>query len=69
MISAALFYLVGALVTAVAPVLAVMVIGRIIYGIGIGLVRQYAMLKLYFQYVCLCLKRYMKCIISCFLLS
>ena len=35
---AALLYLLGALVTAVAPNLPVMVIGRLVYGIGIGLV-------------------------------
>lgn len=38
LISAALFYLVGAIVTAVAPNLAILVIGRFVYGIGIGLV-------------------------------
>ena len=34
----AISYLVGALITAFAPVFVVMVIGRFIYGIGIGLV-------------------------------
>lgn len=38
LISAAVLYLVGAVVTGVAPNFAVMVIGRFIYGIGIGLV-------------------------------
>ncbi|KAL5568224.1 hypothetical protein UlMin_024799 [Ulmus minor] len=37
LISSALIYLVGALVTAVAPNLAIMVTGRLVYGIGIGL--------------------------------
>ncbi|GAV79993.1 Sugar_tr domain-containing protein [Cephalotus follicularis] len=37
LIVAALLYLIGALVTALAPDLPIMVIGRIIYGIGIGL--------------------------------
>lgn len=37
LILAALLYLVGALVTAVAPDLVIMVIGRIVFGIGIGL--------------------------------
>ncbi|KAM1070501.1 hypothetical protein ACFX13_002331 [Malus domestica] len=37
LILAALLYLLGALVTAVAPDLPVMVIGRLVYGIGIGL--------------------------------
>lgn len=35
----ALLYILGALVTAVAPVFAVLVIGRLIFGLGIGLVR------------------------------
>lgn len=35
---AAILYIVGALVTAVAPDLAIMVIGRFVFGIGIGLV-------------------------------
>lgn len=35
---AALLYLVGAIVTAVAPDLAIMIIGRFVFGIGIGLV-------------------------------
>lgn len=35
---AAVLYLVGALVTAFAPDFVVMVIGRFVYGIGIGLV-------------------------------
>lgn len=38
LILAALLYLVGALVTGLAPDLAVMIIGRFIFGIGIGLV-------------------------------
>lgn len=38
LITAAIMYLVGALVTAFAPDLVVMVIGRLVYGIGIGLV-------------------------------
>ncbi|KAL1362393.1 hypothetical protein HN51_010661 [Arachis hypogaea] len=37
LVSAALLYLVGALVTALAPNLPILVIGRFIYGIGIGL--------------------------------
>ncbi|EOY10062.1 PREDICTED: D-xylose-proton symporter-like 2 [Theobroma cacao] len=37
LITAAIMYLVGALVTAFAPDLVVMVIGRLVYGIGIGL--------------------------------
>lgn len=32
-------YLVGALITALAPTFVIMVIGRFVYGIGIGLVR------------------------------
>lgn len=40
MILAAFLYLVGALVTALAPVFAVMVIGRFVFGIGIGLVKH-----------------------------
>lgn len=35
---ASVLYLVGALVTALAPDLVVMVIGRFVFGIGIGLV-------------------------------
>ena len=42
MILAALLYLVGALVTAVAPSFIVMVIGRFVFGVGIGLVTNYA---------------------------
>lgn len=38
LILAALLYLVGALVTAIAPNLPLMVIGRFVFGIGIGLV-------------------------------
>ncbi|KAJ0080572.1 hypothetical protein Patl1_23861 [Pistacia atlantica] len=38
LILAAILYLVGALVTALAPDLAIMVIGRFVFGIGIGLV-------------------------------
>lgn len=34
-------YLVGALITALAPDFVVMVIGRLVYGIGIGLVRHF----------------------------
>ncbi|XVF41665.1 hypothetical protein PTKIN_Ptkin01aG0298000 [Pterospermum kingtungense] len=37
LITASILYLVGALVTALSPNLAVMVIGRFVYGIGIGL--------------------------------
>lgn len=37
LIAAALLYLVGALITALAPDLAIMVIGRFVFGIGIGL--------------------------------
>ncbi|PON41476.1 Sugar/inositol transporter [Parasponia andersonii] len=37
LMSSALFYLVGAIVTAVAPTLPIMVIGRVVFGIGIGL--------------------------------
>ncbi|XP_020973802.1 D-xylose-proton symporter-like 2 isoform X2 [Arachis ipaensis] len=37
LVSAALLYLVGALVTALAPNLPILVIGRFVYGIGIGL--------------------------------
>ncbi|XAR71540.1 hypothetical protein NMG60_11017871 [Bertholletia excelsa] len=37
LIVAAILYLIGALVTAVAPVFVVMVIGRFVFGIGIGL--------------------------------
>lgn len=36
--SAAVLYILGALVTAVAPDFPIMVIGRFIFGIGIGLV-------------------------------
>ena len=36
---AALLYLVGAIVTAVAPVFYVLIIGRLMYGIGVGLVK------------------------------
>lgn len=35
----ALFYFLGALVTAFAPVYVILVIGRLLYGVGIGLVR------------------------------
>lgn len=38
LLSSAVIYLVGALVTAVAPDLPIMVIGRFVFGIGIGLV-------------------------------
>lgn len=38
MVSAA-SYIIGAVVTTLAPSFAIMVIGRFIYGIGIGLVR------------------------------
>lgn len=38
LISAAILYLLGALVTALAPDLPVMVTGRFVFGIGIGLV-------------------------------
>lgn len=36
---AALLYLVGALVTALAPDFIIMVVGRFVFGIGIGLVK------------------------------
>lgn len=39
LIVSAVMYLVGALLTALAPNFVIMVIGRFIYGIGIGLVR------------------------------
>ena len=42
LILAALLYLVGALVTAVAPNFVIMVIGRFVFGIGIGLVTNFA---------------------------
>lgn len=35
----ALLYILGSLVTSVAPVFAVLVVGRLILGLGIGLVR------------------------------
>lgn len=35
----ALLYIIGSLVTSVAPVFAVLVVGRLIFGLGIGLVR------------------------------
>lgn len=35
----ALLYILGSLVTSVAPVFAVLVVGRLIFGLGIGLVR------------------------------
>ena len=38
LVTAAMLYFVGALVTAVAPNFAIMVVGRFIYGMGIGLV-------------------------------
>lgn len=38
LISSALFYLIGAIVTTMAPNFPVMVVGRFVYGIGIGLV-------------------------------
>lgn len=38
MIVASVLYLVGALVTALTPDLVIMVVGRLVYGIGIGLV-------------------------------
>ena len=41
MVSAA-SYIIGALVTTLAPGFAIMVIGRLIYGVGIGLVRYEA---------------------------
>uniref|UniRef100_A0A0D3B9I1 Major facilitator superfamily (MFS) profile domain-containing protein n=1 Tax=Brassica oleracea var. oleracea TaxID=109376 RepID=A0A0D3B9I1_BRAOL len=37
LITAALLYLVGAIVTATAPVFPVLIIGRVVYGIGLGL--------------------------------
>ena len=39
LIVSALFYFLGALVTAFAPVYVILVIGRLLYGVGIGLVR------------------------------
>jgi len=39
LILAALLYLVGALVTALAPTYSVLIIGRVIYGVSVGLVR------------------------------
>ena len=38
LISSATVYLIGAIVTALAPDLPIMVIGRVVFGIGIGLV-------------------------------
>lgn len=35
----ALLYILGSLVTSVAPVFAVLLVGRLIFGLGIGLVR------------------------------
>ncbi|CAG7881979.1 unnamed protein product, partial [Brassica rapa] len=37
LITAAFLYLIGAIVTAVAPVFPVLIIGRVVYGIGVGL--------------------------------
>jgi MFS family permease len=39
LILAAFLYLVGAIVTVVAPVFSILIIGRVTYGMGIGLVR------------------------------
>lgn len=40
LILSSLLYLIGALLTALAPYFAVLVIGRFIYGFGIGLVND-----------------------------
>lgn len=45
-------YFVGALVTALAPNFVVMVIGRLVYGIGIGLVRQLSILIVRYLFAC-----------------
>lgn len=39
LITAAVLYLLGALITATAPGLSVLLVGRVLYGLGIGLVR------------------------------
>lgn len=49
LILAALLYLVGALVTAVAPSFVVLVIGRFVFGIGIGLVTNSSIFTFIFE--------------------
>lgn len=48
-------YLVGALITALAPNFVLMVIGRLVYGIGIGLVRHLSVLLVRYLFTCKCL--------------
>lgn len=40
LVLAALFFLVGALATTLAPIYSVLIIGRVTYGVGVGLVRR-----------------------------
>lgn len=46
----ALFYFLGALVTAFAPVYVILVIGRLLFGVGIGLVRYCNVFNLFFPF-------------------
>lgn len=47
LILSSLLYLIGALLTASAPYFAVLVVGRFVYGIGIGLVNDLLLSNLY----------------------
>lgn len=58
-------YLIGALITALAPNFVVMVIGRLIYGIGIGLVSH---LFIYMSDICSPASIHSSCITSIMLL-
>lgn len=44
-------YLIGALITAFAPVYVVMVIGRFVYGVGIGLVRYFHQIYIFINFI------------------
>jgi MFS family permease len=50
LILSSLLYLLGALLTAFAPFFAVLVVGRFIYGFGIGLVNELIILYFIFYY-------------------
>lgn len=47
MILSSVLYLIGAVITAFAPVYVVMVIGRFVYGVGIGLVRYFQQIYIF----------------------
>ena len=62
LILSSLMYLVGAIITALAPNFAVLVIGRTISGIGIGLVTQFMLFSLLpMFYFCLYFKTWFMC--------